>query len=52
MEATGTVPDVEGPMSKLFSTEALVRRAEDLDAGTSEIQRNTSAPRRCGLPRP
>jgi alkylation response protein AidB-like acyl-CoA dehydrogenase len=86
MEANGQVPVVEGPMSKLFSTEALVRRAEDLTAlvgpdalrsrgdptavrggriehalrfslgtaiyaGTSEIQRNIIAQRRCGLPR-
>jgi alkylation response protein AidB-like acyl-CoA dehydrogenase len=87
MEANGDVPVVEGPMSKLFSTEALVRRTEDLTAlmgpdalrrrgdptaprggriehalrfslgtaiyaGTSEIQRNIIAQRRCGLPRP
>jgi alkylation response protein AidB-like acyl-CoA dehydrogenase len=32
MEARGDVPVVEGPMSKLFSTEAMVRRAEDLTA--------------------
>jgi hypothetical protein len=51
MEATGPVPVVEGPMSKLFSTGALVRRAEDLAAGTGEIQRNTIAPRRSRLPR-
>ncbi len=86
MEANGEIPVVEGPMSKLFSTEALVRRAEDLAAlvgpdalrsrgeasavrggriehtlrfslgtaiyaGTSEIQRNIIAQRRCGLPR-
>ena len=30
MEANGTVPVSEGPMSKLFSTEALVRQAERL----------------------
>jgi alkylation response protein AidB-like acyl-CoA dehydrogenase len=30
MEARGDVPVAEGPMSKLFSTEALVRRSEDL----------------------
>ena len=82
----GEVPVAEGPMSKLFSTEALVRCAEDLTAlvgpdalrsrhdpttldggriehalrfslgttiyaGTSEIQRNIIAQRRCGLPR-
>ena len=86
MEANGEIPVVEGPMSKLFSTEALVRRAEGLAAlvgpdalrsrgeasavrdgriehtlrfslgtaiyaGTSEIQRNIIAQRRCGLPR-
>jgi alkylation response protein AidB-like acyl-CoA dehydrogenase len=32
MESVGDVPVAEGPMSKLFSTEALVRRAEDLTA--------------------
>jgi alkylation response protein AidB-like acyl-CoA dehydrogenase len=32
MESAGQVPVVEGPMSKLFSTEAVVRRAEDLAA--------------------
>ena len=32
MEATGAVPVSEGPMSKLFSTEAIVRGAEDLTA--------------------
>jgi alkylation response protein AidB-like acyl-CoA dehydrogenase len=86
MEANGEVPVAEGPMSKLFSTEAVVRGAEDLSAlagpgalrsrtdptaladgriehalrfslgttiyaGTSEIQRNIIAQRRCGLPR-
>jgi alkylation response protein AidB-like acyl-CoA dehydrogenase len=86
MESVGEVPVAEGPMSKLFSTEAGVRRAEDLTAlvgpdalrsrtdptaleggliehglryslgmtiyaGTSEIQRNIIAQRRCGLPR-
>lgn len=86
MEADGQVPVAEGPMSKLFSTEALVRHAEDLAglvgpdalrhrgdpgavrdgriehalrfslgttiyAGTSEVQRNIIAQRRCGLPR-
>ena len=86
MEANGEVPVVEGPMAKLFSTEAIVRRTEDLTAligpdalrrrgeptavrggriehalrfslgtttyaGTSEIQRNIIAQRRCGLPR-
>jgi len=30
MEANGMVPVAEGPMAKLFGTEALVRRAEDL----------------------
>jgi alkylation response protein AidB-like acyl-CoA dehydrogenase len=30
MEGRGEVPVSEGPMSKLFSTEALVRRSEDL----------------------
>jgi alkylation response protein AidB-like acyl-CoA dehydrogenase len=87
MEGQGEVPVVEGPMSKLFSTEAVVRHAESLAAlvgpdalrsrgeptavaggsiehglrfsvgttiyaGTSEIQRNIIAQRRCGLPRP
>ena len=86
MESQGDVPVAEGPMSKLFSTEAFVRRAEDLTAmvgpdairsrrdptalegghiehalrhslgmtiyaGTSEVQRNIIAQRRCGLPR-
>jgi alkylation response protein AidB-like acyl-CoA dehydrogenase len=86
MEANGQVPQAEGPMSKLFSTEAVVRHAEGLTAlagpdalrsrldptavqdgllehalrfslgttiygGTSEIQRNIIAQRRCGLPR-
>ncbi len=86
MEGQGEVPVAEGPMSKLFSTEALVRRAEDISAlvgpdalrsrgdatavvgggiehalrfslgttiyaGTSEVQRNIIAQRRCGLPR-
>ena len=86
MESVGEVPVAEGPMSKLFSTEAMVRRAEDLTAlvgpdalrsradptalqdgliehglryslgmtiyaGTSEVQRNIIAQRRCGLPR-
>jgi alkylation response protein AidB-like acyl-CoA dehydrogenase len=32
MEANGDVPVVEGPMSKLFSTEAVVRGAEDISA--------------------
>jgi alkylation response protein AidB-like acyl-CoA dehydrogenase len=32
MESNGEVPVTEGPMSKLFSTEALVRGAEDLTA--------------------
>ena len=85
MEANGDVPVAEGPMSKLFSTEAIVRHAEDLTAlvgpdalrsrgdatavagghiehalrfslgttiyaGTSEVQRNIIAQRRCGLP--
>jgi alkylation response protein AidB-like acyl-CoA dehydrogenase len=85
MEATGRVPVAEGPMSKLFSTEAVVRGAEELTSivgpdalrsrgdptaprdgriefalrfslgttiygGTSEIQRNIIARRRCGLP--
>jgi len=87
MEANGEVPVAEGPMSKLFSTEAIARHAEGLTAlvgpdalrsrldrtavqdgliehalrfslgttiygGTSEIQRNIIAQRRCGLPRP
>jgi alkylation response protein AidB-like acyl-CoA dehydrogenase len=87
MEALGEVPVAEGPMAKLFSTEAVVRHAEALTAmvgpdalrsrldptalehgliehslryslgmtvygGTSEIQRNIIAQRRCGLPRP
>ncbi len=87
MESVGDVPVAEGPMSKLFSTEAMVRHAEALTAvvgpealrsrldptaisaglvehslryslgmtiygGTSEIQRNIIAQRRCGLPRP
>ena len=87
MESIGDVPVAEGPMSKLFSTEAIVRGAEDLTAlvgpdalrsrgdatalqdghiehglrfslgttiyaGTSEVQRNIIAQRRCGLPRP
>jgi alkylation response protein AidB-like acyl-CoA dehydrogenase len=87
MESNGEVPVAEGPMAKLFSTEATVRHAEDLTAmvgpdalrsrgdasaiqsgriehalrfslgltiyaGTSEIQRNIIAQRRCGLPRP
>ena len=86
MESIGEVPVAEGPMSKLFSTEAAVRCGEDLAAlagpdalrsrgdataiaggqiehiqryalgmtiyaGTSEIQRNIIAQRRCGLPR-
>ena len=86
MEVNGEVPVAEGPMSKLFSTEAVVRHAEALTAavgpdalrsrgdetalargriehalrfslgttiyaGTSEIQRNIIAQRRCGLPR-
>jgi alkylation response protein AidB-like acyl-CoA dehydrogenase len=86
MEMQGRVPVAEGPMSKLFSTEAGVRHAEALTAmvgpdalrrrgdptalhgghvehglrfsvgmtiyaGTSEIQRNIIAQRRCGLPR-
>jgi alkylation response protein AidB-like acyl-CoA dehydrogenase len=86
MENVGQVPVVEGPMSKLFSTEAIVRGAEELTAlvgpdalrsrsdptavgagriehllrfslgttiyaGTSEVQRNIIAQRRCGLPR-
>lgn len=87
MESRGEVPVAEGPMAKLFSTEAVVRHAEALTAvlgpdglrsradssapeggliehalryslgmtiygGTSEIQRNIIAQRRCGLPRP
>lgn len=87
MESIGEVPVAEGPMAKLFSTEATVRHAERLTAmvgpdalrsrgddtavgggriehalrfslgltiyaGTSEIQRNIIAQRRCGLPRP
>jgi alkylation response protein AidB-like acyl-CoA dehydrogenase len=87
MESVGEVPVAEGPMSKLFSTESVVRHAEALTAmvgpdalrsrldptaleqgliehalrhslgttiygGTSEIQRNIIAQRRCGLPRP
>ena len=87
MESVGDVPVAEGPMSKLFSTEAVVRHAEALTAmvgpdalrsrldptaisaglvehalryslgmtiygGTSEVQRNIIAQRRCGLPRP
>jgi 3-oxocholest-4-en-26-oyl-CoA dehydrogenase alpha subunit len=86
MEANDQVPVAEGPMAKLFSTEALVRAAEDISelvgpdglrsrsdptalrggriehalrfslgttiyAGTSEIQRNIIAQRRCELPR-
>ena len=86
VEECGVVPTAEGPMSKLFSTEAIVRCAEELCsvvgpdslrarldptsvedgavehllrfslgttiyAGTSEIQRNMIAQRRCGLPR-
>jgi alkylation response protein AidB-like acyl-CoA dehydrogenase len=86
MESIGQVPVAEGPMSKLFSTEADVRGAEVLAqvvgpdalrsrgdatavrggaiehflrfslgttiyAGTSEVQRNIIAQRRCGLPR-
>jgi alkylation response protein AidB-like acyl-CoA dehydrogenase len=86
MESIGEVPVAEGPMSKLFSTEAIVRGAEALTtlvgpdalrsrrdptavrggqiehllrfslgttiyAGTSEVQRNIIAQRRCGLPR-
>ncbi len=87
MESIGEVPVAEGPMSKLYSTESVVRHAESLTAlvgpdalrsrldptaleggliehalryslgmtiygGTSEIQRNIIAQRRCGLPRP
>ena len=86
MEANDDVPVAEGPMSKLFSTEAMARHAEALTAlvgpdalrrrgdptalvggtiehalrfslgmtiyaGTSEVQRNIIAQRRCGLPR-
>ena len=86
MAETGVVPEAEGPMAKLFSSEALERAAQDLCelvgpdalrsyfdptaprggriehalrfslgttiyAGTSEIQRNIIAQRRCGLPR-
>jgi alkylation response protein AidB-like acyl-CoA dehydrogenase len=86
MESIGEVPVAEGPMSKLFSTEAVARHADALSAmvgpdalrsrldptapergliehalryslgmtiygGTSEIQRNIIAQRRCGLPR-
>ena len=86
MEMIGEMPIAEGPMSKLFSTEAIVRGAEELTAlvgpdalrsrtdptavqagriehllrfslgttiyaGTSEVQRNIIAQRRCGLPR-
>ena len=86
MESQGEVPVAEGPMSKLFGTEAIVRHAEELSAmvgpdalrsrgepsaveggriehalrfslgttiyaGSSEIQRNIIAQRRCGLPR-
>jgi len=86
MESVGQVPVAEGPMSKLFSTEAIVRGSEELTAlvgpdalrsrldptavgggtiehllrfslgttiyaGTSEVQRNIIAQRRCGLPR-
>jgi alkylation response protein AidB-like acyl-CoA dehydrogenase len=32
MESRGEVPVVEGPMSKLYGTEAVVRGAEDLSA--------------------
>jgi alkylation response protein AidB-like acyl-CoA dehydrogenase len=87
MESIGEVPVAEGPMSKLYSTESVVRHGEALTAlvgpdalrsrldptaleggiiehalryslgmtiygGTSEIQRNIIAQRRCGLPRP
>ena len=86
MESIGEVPVAEGPMSKLYSTESVVRHAESLTAlvgpdalrsrldptaleggliehalryslgmtiygGTSEIQRNIIAQRRCGLAR-
>ncbi len=86
MESMGEVPVAEGPMSKLYSTESVVRHAEALTSivgpdalrsrldataledgliehalryslgmtiygGTSEIQRNIIAQRRCGLPR-
>ena len=86
MESIGEVPVAEGPMGKLFGTEAIVRGSEALAsivgpdalrsrldptavergtiehllrfalgttiyAGTSEIQRNIIAQRRCGLPR-
>jgi alkylation response protein AidB-like acyl-CoA dehydrogenase len=86
METTGQHPLAEGPMSKLYSTEAGVRHAESLTAmvgpdalrsrgdattlqrghiehtlrfslgmtiyaGSSEVQRNIIAQRRCGLPR-
>ena len=86
MESIGDVPVAEGPMGKLFGTEAIVRGAEELAkvvgadalrsrlepsavergtiehllrfslgttiyAGTSEVQRNIIAQRRCGLPR-
>ncbi|MEY2397068.1 MAG: hypothetical protein QOJ00_242 [Actinomycetota bacterium] len=86
MESVGDVPVAEGPMSKLFSTEAARRHAEALTAavgpdalrsrgdatavaegriehalrfslgmtiyaGTSEVQRNIIAQRRCRLPR-
>ena len=86
MEANGDVPVAEGPMSKLFGTEGVVRHAEAITAlvgpdalrsrtdptavaggriehalrfslgttiyaGTSEVQRNIIAQRRCGLPR-
>jgi alkylation response protein AidB-like acyl-CoA dehydrogenase len=86
MESIGEIPVAEGPMSKLYSTESVVRHAESLTAlvgpdalrsrldrtaleggliehalryslgmtiygGTSEIQRNIIAQRRCGLPR-
>jgi alkylation response protein AidB-like acyl-CoA dehydrogenase len=87
MESCGEVPVAEGPMSKLYGTESVVRHSEALTAlvgpdavrsrldptaieggliehslryslgmtiygGTSEIQRNIIAQRRCGLPRP
>jgi alkylation response protein AidB-like acyl-CoA dehydrogenase len=86
MESRGEVPVAEGPMAKLFGTEALVHHAEELTelvgpdalrskldptalrlgriehalrfsvgttiyAGTSEVQRNIIAQRRCGTPR-